>query len=192
MAFSTNKSLLSKISVGDEIGWEEFYRNYAPLIWLRGGDLNLSKGEKQDLIQDVMLCMFTNAGKFKYDREKGRFRDYMRTIIDRRAVDIIRRRDPAISVGEDILRMNDKLVSPEQDDRWLAEWKTHVLNQALVELKSALEPITYQIFELYALKGWTPARVQRFLKVGKSSVYTAKSRAVDKLGEIIKKLESEQ
>lgn len=192
MAFSTNKSLLSKISVGDEIGWEEFYRNYAPLIWLRGGDLSLSKGEKQDLIQDVMLCMFTKAGKFKYDREKGRFRDYMRTIIDRRAVDIIRRRDPAIPVGEDILRMKEKLASLEQDDKWLAEWKTHVLNQALVELKSALEPITYQIFELYALKGWSPDRVQGFLKVGKSSVYTAKSRAVDKLGEIIKKLESEQ
>jgi RNA polymerase sigma factor (sigma-70 family) len=192
MAFSTNKSLLSKISVGDEIGWEEFYRAYAPLIWLRGGDLSLSKGEKQDLIQDVMLCMFTKAGKFKYDREKGRFRDYMRTIIDRRAVDIIRRRDPAISVGEDILRMKDKPVSPEQDDRWIEEWKTHVLNQALVELKSSLEPVTYQIFELYALKGWTPERVQDFLKVGKSSVYTAKSRAVDKLGEIVRKLESEQ
>ncbi len=192
MAFSTSKSLLSKISVGDEIGWEEFYRNYAPLIWLRGGDLGLYKGEKQDLIQDVMLTMFTIAGKFKYDREKGRFRDYLRTIIDRRAVDIIRRRDQAIPVGEDILRIKDKLVSAEQDDRWLAEWKTHVLNQALVELKSALEPITYQIFELYALKGWTPGRVQDFLKVSKSSVYTAKSRAVDKLIEIVRKLESEQ
>jgi RNA polymerase sigma-70 factor (ECF subfamily) len=159
---------------------------------MRGGDLSLCKEEKQDLIQDVMLCMFTKAGKFKYDREKGRFRDYMRTIIGRRAVDIIRRRNPAIAVGDGIVRITDKLVSPEQDDRWLAEWKTHVLNQALVELKSALEPITYQIFELYALKGWTPDRVQRFLKVGKSSVYTAKSRAVDKLGEIVKKLEAEQ
>ena len=85
MAFATNKSLLAKISVGDEIGWEEFYSNYAPLIWIRGGDLLLCKEEKQDLIQDVMLCMFTKAGKFKYDRDKGRFRDYMRTIIDRRA-----------------------------------------------------------------------------------------------------------
>jgi len=192
MAFSTNKSLLSKISVGDEIGWEEFYGNYAPLIWLRGGDLNLSKGEKQDLIQDVMLTMFTNAGKFKYDREKGRFRDYMRKIIDRRAVDIKRRRDQAIRIGEDIVLIKDVMVSPEQDDKWLAEWKDHILNQALVELKSALEPITYQIFELYALKGWEPARVERFLKVRKSSIYTAKSRAVDKLGEIVRKLESEQ
>ncbi|MFZ2653730.1 MAG: sigma-70 family RNA polymerase sigma factor [Victivallales bacterium] len=192
MAFSTNKSLLSKISLGDEIGWEEFYRNYAPLIWLRGGDLNLSKGEKQDLIQDVMLTMFTKAGKFKYDREKGRFRDYMRKIIDRRAFDIMRRRDQAVRVGEDIENIKDVLVSPEQDDKWLAEWKDHILNQALVELKSALEPITYQIFELYALKGWEPARVERFLRVGKSSIYTAKSRAIDKLGEIVRKLESEQ
>ena len=192
MAFATNKSLLAKISVGDEIGWEEFYSNYAPLIWIRGGDLLLCKEEKQDLIQDVMLCMFTKAGKFKYDRDKGRFRDYMRTIIDRRAVDIKRRRDPAIRIGDDIVRVKDRLVSPEQDDRWLEEWKTHVLNQALVELKSALEPITYQIFELYALKGWEPARVERFLTVRKSSIYTAKSRAVDKLVEIIKKLESEE
>ena len=143
-------------------------------------------------IQDVMLTMFTKAGKFQYDRDKGRFRDYMRKIIDRRAYDIMRRRDQAVRVGEDIDNIKDVLISPEQDDKWLAEWKDHILNQALVELKSALEPITYQIFELYALKGWEPSRVERFLRVGKSSIYTAKSRAIDKLGEIVRKLESEQ
>ncbi len=191
MAFSTNKSLLSKIAQGDEIGWEEFYRTYAPLIWIRGGDRNLTPSERQDLIQDVMVSMFSNAGRFKYDRSKGRFRDYIRRIIDRRAVDIIRRRDKAQSAGDDMDILAENPASGESDDRWLDEWREHLLNQALVELRAEVEPVTYQMFELYAVKGWDADRVCRFLKVGKSSIYTAKSRAVAKLKEIIGRLESE-
>lgn len=190
MAFSTNKSLLSKISRGDEIGWEEFCRTYAPLIWLRGGDNNLSHEEKQDLIQDVMLTMFSKAGEFKYDREKGRFRDYIRTIIDRRAVDIKRRRDIAANSGKPLDGM--EIPVPSQDDeKWLDEWHQHILNQALIELKAAVEPITYQMFELYAVKGWKVERIEKFLKVGRSSIYTAKNRAMRKLCEIVQRLESE-
>ena len=190
MAFSTHKSLLSKIAQGDEVGWEDFYRTYAPLIWIRGGDRNLTPSERQDLIQDVMVSMFSGIGHFKYDTTKGRFRDYIRKIIDRRAVDIIRKRDIAQSVGDDIEHAVDD-HGRDDDDTWLDEWKGHVFTQALVELKGEIEPKTYQAFELYAIDGWSVAETAKFTGMSVNSVYVAKNRAVEKLKDIISKLKEQ-
>ena len=82
MAFTTRKSLLSKIKQGDEISWEEFYASYRPLILLRAGDLGLTQTEKDDLVQIVMSEFFKGSRDFQYDRGKGRFRDYLKSIIN--------------------------------------------------------------------------------------------------------------
>lgn len=190
MSFSTHTNLLSKIGHGDEIGWEEFYRTYAPLIWIRGCDRNLTPSERQDLIQDVMVSLFSGIERFTYDRAKGRFRDYIRRIIDRRAVDIIRRRDRAQSAGDDIERAGDD-HGRDDDEKWTDNWKEHVFTQALVELKGEIEPKTYQAFELYAIDGWSPAETAKFTGMSVSSVYVAKNRAVEKLKDIISKLKEQ-
>ena len=70
MAFSTKKSLLSRIRVGSEIGWYEFYRTYFPLIMLRGGDFNLTGIEKDELVQEVLIVIFKNSRIFLYDPQK--------------------------------------------------------------------------------------------------------------------------
>ena len=58
MAFTTSKSLLAKVRSGDEISWQEFYNTYKPLIYLCGGDCNLTIDEKEELVQKVMTEIF--------------------------------------------------------------------------------------------------------------------------------------
>ncbi len=45
---------------GDEVGWNEFYNMYKPLILLRCGDLRLNQTEKEELIQLVEMRMSGN------------------------------------------------------------------------------------------------------------------------------------
>ena len=191
MAFTTKRSLLSKIKEGDAVHWEEFYRTYAPLIWIRGGDRNLTPSERQDLMQDVMVSLFSGIGRFTYDPAKGRFRDYIRRIIDRRAVDIIRKRDIAQSAGDDIEHAVDNHGRDDDDKKWIDYWREHVFTQALVELKGEIEPKTYQAFELYAIDGWSPAETAKFTGMSVNSVYVAKNRAMEKLKDIISKLKEQ-
>ncbi len=186
MAFSTSKSLLSKIGHGDKIGWEDFYRAYAPLIWLRGGDRNLRHEEKKDLIQEVMLSVFGIAPSFKYDPGKGRFRDFLRTVIDRRAFDILRKRDRAQESLEDLPPFSEPVV--QDDHKWDLEWEEQIKKEALAELRSAIEPNTYQAFELYAIEKWSALETAKFTGLSLNSVYVAKSRAMEKLKSIIKEL----
>ena len=184
MAFSTSKSMLSKIKAGDEIAWSDFYRTYRPLIMLCGADCNLSANEKEELVQDTVLTMF-KAGNFVYDQSKGRFRDYLRRIIKRRAYDIIARRSKHRELDDKLLIS----LESTEDDRWALEWRQHVLNEALKELRSAVEPSTFQAFELFVIRDMRASRVAEILEITENSVYLSKMRALQKLKEIVKTID---
>ncbi len=191
MAFSTKKSLLSKIKEGDDVSWYEFYLTYSPLIWLRGGDHGLKESEKEDLIQETLLSVFNGRERFHYDPAKGRFRNYIKKIIDRRSIDILRQRknnNQSLSGASDEGLM-DIAVSSEMEKLWEAEWREHIYNHALSELKTRIEPETYQAFELYAISNWPPKQVAEFLGIKINSVYVSKNRAIEKLKVIISEME---
>lgn len=184
MAFTTRKSLLSRIRSGDEVSWEEFYKTYRPLILLRGGDLGLNQTEKEDLVQHVVLEFFKTSKTFLYDKGKGRFRDYLKTIIKYRAIDIIRkRRDQEFSIESEDFTIEN--LPEEANDHWDEEWISHMLSQALEELKKQIEPTTYQAFDFYALQNEPPQKVAQMLDISVSSVFVYKSRAISKLRKII-------
>ncbi len=194
MAFSTNKSLLTKIARGDELGWKDFYHTYFPLIWKRGReDRGLSRSETEDLVQEVMKSMFLASGKFVYSPEKGRFQDYLRRIIDRRAIDIIRKRDKAIRMTDaidfNIAQTEPSETGVEGNDSWDEKWRSHVYKQALIDLRDRLEPKTYQAFELSMFRNWERKRVAEFLSISTGAVSVAKHRAIATLKKIVSELE---
>lgn len=182
--YTTQKSLLKAIQNGDDISWNEFYATYRPLMILRGTDLRLSSSELEELNQDVMLYFFKHGKRFRYDRTKGRFRDYLRKVITHTAYDLIRKRRNLELPVEEL----PEEIDNSMNIRWEVEWRSHLFQQALIVLRSRLEPITYQAFELYALKDEKPENVARFLNLSTSSVYVAKNRAIIKLKEIVREL----
>jgi len=188
MAFSTNTSLLSSIKAGDEFCWVEFYQTYLPLIRMRGRDHGLSLSETDELVQNTVLAVFNGMDKSSYDPAKGRFRDFLRKIIDCRAVDIIRNRhyERNNPLPEDDVIPDER--QSELECRWDDEWKDHVLKESLKELKAQIEPETYQAFEFYALKGMSGKEVAEFLGISEDMVYVYRYRAVAKLRDIVKKI----
>ena len=202
MAFTTSKSLLVKVRNGDEVSWEDFYRTYKPLIWLCGGDCGLTTDEKEELVQKVMCEIFQKdiIGKydidkvpeklmFKYDPQKGRFRHYLRKVIRYQAIKIFNQRKNNISINAEDSIIQDIPSNEAWDKAWDEEWYKHLLNMALVELKLRVQTETYVAFEMYALQNRAVDEVATFLNMSISSVYTAKSRCITTLKEIIKDLE---
>ena len=80
MSLTTNITLLEKITDGDEISWNKFYEIYSPLIRTSGEQWHLNESECDELVQDVMVNFFKRAKTFRYDRSRGSFRSYLRTI----------------------------------------------------------------------------------------------------------------
>ena len=202
MAFTTKKSLLARVRGGDEISWQEFYYAYKPLILLCGGDCGLTDDEKEELVQNVMCDIFRKdiIGKFdpdnipehlvfKYDPEKGRFRHYLRRIIHNQAIGIYRKR-----FKQELFDSEDDTLEnlPSQNNweaAWDEEWHKHVLNMAMTELKTRVQSDTFAAFEMYAVQNRKVEEVADFLNLSVSSVYTAKSRCIAALKDIIRELD---
>ena len=201
MAFTTRKSLLAQLREGGEIPWREFYTAYKPLILLCGGDCGLDADEKEELVQNVMREIFQHdiIGKydpdhvpdnvvFKHDPARGRFRHYLRKIIRYQALRIIARRhdDHArLEEADEAARCTDDAL----EAAWDLEWKQHLLNMALVELKGRVRPETYSAFEMYAIQNRPIREVAEFHDLSPAAIYTARSRCVALLREIVKELE---
>ncbi len=184
MAFTTRGSLLSAVRRGDEIGWDEFYAMYKPLILLRGGDLRLNQTEKEELIQLVMLSFFNTSKTFHYDKSKGRFRDYLKRTIQNKACDLMRkRRDAEVSI-EDILPTVEQMFA-DGEDRWEKEWQDHILKQALDDLRNAASPLVYQAFSMLSLENMSGKEVAETLGISTNAVYVYKHEALKKLKTLI-------
>jgi len=194
MPFTTRRTILEKVKVGCQVGWMEFEQIYRPLIELRGRDRGIQTHELDDLVQHVLLNLFKSKTVYKYDKTKGRFRDYLKTVIDRRAFDLIRKRKGKIS-SFDELENNGVLISSEDfeksEQRWDNEWHKHIIEQAIEIIRPEVSPATYEAFCMSVLENIQGETVADTLGISLESVYVAKHRFIKRLKPIIKRLEEE-
>ncbi len=185
--FTTSETLLEKIKSGDEIAWHEFYANYARLIWVCAGDFRLRPHEREDLIQMVMLEVFKMQRHFRYDRGKGRFRDYLRTVIRHQAIQLINRNRRSQANEEAADRFEGETHTFAR--HWEDEWRTYLLEQSLSILKLRMEPATYQAFTDCIAQRLTPTEIATKLGMKTETVYVIKNRGIAILKNTIHALE---
>jgi RNA polymerase sigma factor (sigma-70 family) len=185
VADTTRASLLARIRGGDEVAWGEFAARYRPLLLWAAGRCGAAGADAEDVAQEVMLDLFKGSQTFRYDRARGRFRDYLFVIARRKAAQVRARRDRAGSTGSD-------LPEPAADDElragWEAEWQRVVFRDALDAVKMEVEPKTFRAFEAYELEGRDVAAVAAELGVAPASVYVYKTRVVRRLRALVEEL----
>jgi len=180
MAFTTRLTTLERIKKGDEMAWNQFREAYKALMFLRGADFGLSADEKEQLVQDVMVSLFMGNSVFRYDKSKGRFRDYLKTIIDRRAIDIIRKRVTEHRTtgdnGETEVASDDTVL----DEKWDRAWYQHILAQALDALRGEIDPDSFQVI-MMLLNNAEPKTIAETLNRSVENVYVVKHRVLRRL-----------
>lgn len=195
MAFTTRHTVLGRIRSGEELGWEEFAAIYEPLIRLRGRDRALAGGEIDDLVQNVLLEVYKGEAVMKFDPDRGcRFRDYLKTIIDRCAFKMLGKRQKRavpLSDGADVVDPAAG-VATAFEDRWVAAWRKHTLRQAEEAVKTHVEPKAWRVFERTVLEGAEPRAVADELGMSVNNVYVTKHRVLGRVREAVEQLEGER
>ena len=190
MAWTTRKSLISRVLDGDEASWDVFYANYSRLIYAIGEKSGLSADDCEDLIQEIMRTIFNGKDRFRYDSAAGKFRTYLTGIVKHKVCDFYRRRD------DQMLATDEESVPETADpidrlDKVCAEeWRNHILNVALMELRERVAPETFDAFQMYVLQECEPRAVALALSISESAVYVYKNRCVKHLREIIEECRS--
>jgi RNA polymerase sigma-70 factor (ECF subfamily) len=177
--FTTSVTLLQRLRQRDaRDAWARFVNLYTPLLYFWVRRIGLQEQDAADLVQDVLTTLVEKLPEFEYDPEKS-FRAWLRTVTLNRWRNSQRRRTVQ-SLGSHAEILADP--APEQIDSLAEdEYRQYLVGRALRLMEAEFEPITWQMFQQYAVQGQAPDEVAAQLGVRVDSVYTAKSRVLRRL-----------
>jgi RNA polymerase sigma factor (sigma-70 family) len=185
VAHTTRESLLVRIRNGEPVAWEEFHARYRPLIAWAAARCDAGGADLEDVVQEVMLDLFRGQATFRYDRARGRFRDYLFVVTRRKAAQA-RARRARIGV------VTDQVPEPAADDalraEWEAEWQRAVLREALEVVRGEVEETTFRAFVGFGLEGRPAEQVAAELGIAPASVYVYKKRVLRRLRAVAEEL----
>ena len=190
MAWTTRKSLISRVLDGDEASWDVFYANYSRLVYAIGEKSGLSAEDCEDLVQEIMRTIFNGKDRFRYDSTAGKFRTYLTGIVKHKVCDFYRKCDDRMVAVDDESVPEVADPTNQLDEVCAEEWKNHILNVALMELRDRVAPETFDAFQMYVLQEREPREVAAALSISESAVYVYKNRCVKHLREIIEECRS--
>jgi RNA polymerase sigma factor (sigma-70 family) len=188
MNSKTRITLLERLRNGtDHLSWEDFFARYWPLIYRSAKVHGCSDHTAEEVVQDVMLVVFQQKDVFQYDPERGRFRDWLGTVV-RNKVAQYRRRPaerarPVGSEGDNALnQIPSQDLAP--DAAWEAAYESALLTVLLDTVRREINPRTYLAFELSALGELSGKQVSDITGLSQNAVYKSHKRVLKRLTEL--------
>ena len=201
-SYPTRSSLLARLKdTEDQRSWQEFNDAYGRLIFGFALKAGLTETEAEEVVQETMISASRNLPEFRYDPKVCSFKTWLLNLSQWRVQDQLRKRIPTKpSAGSNHTDMDrtatiERVADPasrQLEAIWEQEWQTTLLNTALAKIKPQVNPKEWQMFDLYALKEWSPRDVARALGVSVGRVYLVKHRISARLKKELKLLETKQ
>jgi RNA polymerase sigma-70 factor (ECF subfamily) len=184
----TQTSLLVRLrDARDTESWQTFVTIYGPLIYRYCRRKGLQDADAADVGQEVLTQVARSMSTFEYQRERGRFRDWLGTVTRHKIGRCLEKKQRGAQAaggeqGDDVL---DRLPAPEAENDWTVEYNARVLQAALERIRWHFEPATWRAFELAWREQRPAAEAAQELDLPIEAVYWAKSRVLKRLREEI-------
>ncbi|MCR9200558.1 MAG: sigma-70 family RNA polymerase sigma factor [Planctomycetaceae bacterium] len=180
----TSLSLLNRLRSADSDPWRRLVDLYTPLlrVWLQR--YGLSGSDADDVVQEVLLAVSKDIGRFEHAGHPGAFRGWMKSILVNRLRNFwrARRRQPQMAgtpFEDRLLQLEDGATAVSR--LWDREHDQYVLRQLLTLAEPNFESTTWQAFCRVALDGATPEEVSSELGISRNAVIVAKCRVLSRL-----------
>ena len=195
MGESTHPSLLSRVrSSEDEQAWREFDARYRSLILRYCRARKLQSAEADDVRQIVMLSLAKYLRSFQYKPELGRFRDYLRRVVENaiRRYATNRDRHSAALIDAEHLDLVEDEGPPGHESLWEEEWVRHHYRQALAVVREHASEQSVAVFQ-ELLSGRSPEQVANHFGMTIQAVYQVRQRMRKRLqAQIARQLHDEE
>ncbi len=190
----TRPSLLGTLGDPDQpdSAWREFFGCYAPSVFRVARQRGLGTDDADDIVQQVMIVVSAHIGDFQYDRDRGRFRDWIRTVTANKIRDLFRRRQSAPGVARIERFEVDQLEGSDGADLWDQEWQVQDMLHCLKLVGREIAPKRLEAFKLYTLKGVSAEETARRLGMSRAHVYVTRTQVIKRLRELMDELEETQ
>ena len=180
---TTRPSLLVRLRDGDNDAWRTFVTTYSPLIFGYCRKHGLQEADAADVAQEVLAGVARSLRSFRYQPERGRFRDWLGAVTRTKMNRYLHKElQGARGAGGDEADASlDEVAALEADSEWTAAFNASVLQAALERIRPHFEPPSWRAFESVWVDNRPAAEVARELGLGVASVYVAKSRVLKRL-----------
>jgi RNA polymerase sigma-70 factor (ECF subfamily) len=185
-------TMLDRLVCGDNShdwnrAWASFVEIYSPAIRItiqrelrKRGFNSIDEPTLHTLLSDVVVRFLKSSEKFRYDPKKGRFRNFLYTIIVRTVqTHLARNRNRAFDTeldeeSEELAAPRDPNLNPED----LRDWRMATFRLLLEEARNRLGPQTLLIFEMTKILQQPVEEVKEQLQVSRSTVDNANARVM--------------
>ncbi len=178
---ATRPSLLLRIrDAGDAAAWSEFAELYGPIIRGYCRRRGLQPADADDVAQEVLARVARAIGAFRYEPDRGRFRDWLGTVARNQITRFleVHGRQPRAPRHDDTAAL---IETSSEDPEWSAEFHARILEAALGRIRPDFEPTTWVAFTSIWGAGRPAPEVARELGLTIDAVYAAKSRVLRRL-----------
>ncbi len=177
---TTRASLLVRIrNPKDAAAWRRFDQIYRPMLHRFAIARSLGHADAEDVVQHCMAAIHQHIDSFDYDPEKGRFKAWLRTLVNNR-IRTLRRGPRDVQAPSAAFRnIPAAEAGPEADfDRmWMQEHLWHCLR----ELQTEVEEATFRAFQSYVIEQRPADEVCQEMNMTRNHLYTIKWRLTEKV-----------
>ncbi len=184
---TTRPSLLLRIrDRGDAAAWRLFDALYRPMLERFARARGLSAGEAEDVAQHCLAQIADHIGEFTYNPAQGRFKGWLRTLVNNRIRNLIRDRHEHQGESRDFQAPQTREATPEAEFEriWLEEHLWHCLR----ELQAEVEDRTYRAYVAYVIEQQPIEVVCAALDLTPQNVYTIKWRLTERVAARMREL----
>ncbi len=176
----TRHSLILRIAQGgDSVSWEEFFSTYRPFLHNVVRRRGVNEHDACDIVQDVFVTLLRVLPQFEYRSERGRFRGWLKTIVQNIATDRLRRRRRLREVVMVDELESQKRIADDADGDGASRLQT--LELALQQVKSMSSPTTWLCFQEHLLNGRTAAELGEEIGLSPGAIYVNASRTLSRI-----------
>jgi RNA polymerase sigma-70 factor (ECF subfamily) len=189
MTSKTRPTLLEQLRGGsDALAWDEFFQRYWPMIYAYARRRGCSEHTAEEIVQEVMLKVFSKRDLFQYDPSRGRFRDWLGTVVRHQVAEYFRRpaqriRPSAPSGNGHADEPSSPTPTPEQV--WESAFENSLLLALLDAVRGETNPRDFVAFELSWLQGMKAADVAKVTGLTRNMVYKAQRKILKRLRQLV-------
>lgn len=177
---TTRPSLLLRLkSSNDQAAWYEFDSIYRPLLCRFAKAKGLRAEEAEEIAQECMTALTRYIESFEYDPQKGKFKAWLRTMVNNRIINLRRGRREVQAETRDFRELHQLDEAP--DELFDKLWRQQHLKHCLRLVKSEVEKSTFKVFVAYVLEERPIEEVCREYDMTSNQVHAIKSRMTKRL-----------
>jgi len=171
----TRYTLLEKaLNLNDEEAWAELHTLYRRFIYYILQEMGVQESDLDDLSQSVLMALTSELKK--YDRSKGKFRNWLRQVVRTKVLMYFRK--STSDQARENRYYQERIATKETNDieQFIEkEWQLYVSNIALERVKKSYSGHAVTVFEL-DLEGKSTAEIEALTGIQESTIYTLRQR----------------